>query len=186
VSSSKPGNKPYTGILAEPMPKYTALTTPSDQEVNALIEAKMKALLTHYGIEAADAYEVGPKMVSAWANLAWCLAREHVPGFRAPPRGRGAPAKRKGDDVTLVLHVELLRRREGLKDRPAIKRIAAQKLVEGTEETLRKRYNNVKKHFAPMTTMFDNMAAAKGNDALVCILEESLFGDEKDIFLSPL
>lgn len=167
------------------MPKFTAFTAPSDQEITALIDAKLKALFTHYEIDSTDAFEGGPKMASAWANLAWHLAREHVPGFIGAPRRRGKPASRKDDDVTLVLHLELLRRRDKLKDRPAIKSIAAQQLVAGKEETLRKRYNNVKKAFAPISAVLDHWAAVLGNEVLVQIMKESLSGDEKETFLSP-
>ncbi|MGH6847958.1 MAG: hypothetical protein ACREC0_11125 [Methylocella sp.] len=178
-------NKPYTGILAQPMPKWTVLTRPTDEEVTALIDAKFKAVFANYEIDPTDAFEAGPKMASAWANLAWHLAREHVPGFRGPPRGRGKPATRKSDDATLVIHVELLKRRDGLSDRKAIKRIAAQNLVSGTEQTLRQRYKRAKKLFESMSRLYDNFAAAKGRDALVRVMEESLSGDEKDTFLSP-
>src|SRR5580704_11533798 len=115
----KSDKKPYAGILAEAMPKYTALTPPADGEVEALIDAKMKALFAHYRLDPTEAFEVGPKMAAAWANLAWHLARQHVPGFVGAPRGRGKPATRKHDDVTIVMHVELLKRRDGLSERKA-------------------------------------------------------------------
>jgi hypothetical protein len=174
--------KSYLGILAEPMPM---LTWSTDEEVQALIDAKMAALFAHYGIEAADAFESGPKMAATWANLAWHLAREHVPGFKGAPRKRGKPATRKSDDVTLAMHVELLKRRDGLSERKAIKQIAAQKLVSGTEDTLRQRYKRSKKKFAPMARLYDNFAAMKGRDTLVQIMEGSLSGDDKDTVLSP-
>ncbi len=163
----------------------TALTGPTDQELDALIEAEMKALLAHYEIDPADAYEVGPKMAYAWANLAWHLAQDHVPGFKGPPRKRGKPAARKSDDVTLVMHVEWLKRRNRLSDRKAIKMIAAQNVVSGTEQTLLQRYKRAKKAFEPMSRLYDTFAAAKGNDVLVRVMEESLTGDDKDTFLSP-
>ena len=191
-SEPKSNKKPYAGVLAEPMPQWTILTRPSDEEVGALINGKLKALFVHYEIDSAGAFEGGPKMASAWANLAcawanlaWHLAREHVPGFSGPPRKRGKPATRKSDDVTLVMYVELLKRRDKLKDRPAIKSIAAQQLVAGKEETLRKRYNNVKKAFAPISAVLDRWAAVWGNEVLVQIMEKSLSGDEKETFLSP-
>jgi hypothetical protein len=108
---------PYTGILAEPMPKHTVLTGPTDEELNALIDQKMRALLVHYEIDPSDAFGPGPKMAAAWAQLAWRLAREHVPGFGAEPRRRGKPPTRKFDDTDLVLHVELRKRRDALSDR---------------------------------------------------------------------
>lgn len=184
IWQSNRGTKPYTGILLEPMSKWTALTAPTDEELDALIDAKMKALFTHYGIDPAEAFEAGPKTAAAWANLAWHLAREHVPGFSGPPRKRGKPATRKDDDVTLILHVQLLTRREGLSERQAINKIAAQDLVSGTEEALRQRYKRTKKQFIPVFLLFDKFAAAKGHDVLLRTLEESLSGDDKDTFLS--
>ena len=169
----KSDKKPYAGILAEPMPKYTALTRPADSEIDALIDAKMRALFAHYGLDSTDAYEVGPKMAAAWANLAWHLARQHVPGFIGAPRGRGRPATRKQDDVTIVLHVELLKRRDGLSERKAIKRIADDNLVRGTEEALLKRYKNAKTTFAPMARIFDNLVAVVGHDVFVQTMEQS-------------
>ena len=181
----KSEKRPYAGILAEPMPKYTALTPPADGEIDALIDAKMKALFAHYGLDSTDAFGGGPKMATAWANLAWHLARQHVPGFIGAPRGRGRPDTRKQDDVTIVMHVELLKRRDGLSERKAIKRIADDNLVRGTEAALLKRYKNAKTTFAPMARMFDNMVAALGHDVFVQTMEESLSGDGKDTFLSP-
>jgi hypothetical protein len=186
MASRKSDKKPYTGILAEPMPKFTILTRPTDEELAVLIDTKFKALFDHYEIESADAFEGGPRMASAWANLAWHLARDHVPGFIGAPRGRGKPATRRADDVSLVMHVELLKRRDGLSERKAVKSIAERNLVSGSEEALLKRYKNAKPVFAPMVAMFDSLAAAaKGNDVFVRVMEESLFGDDKDTFLSP-
>ena len=181
----KSDKKLYAGILAEPMPKYTALTPPADGEIDALIDAKMKALFAHYGLDSTDAFEGGPKMAAAWANLAWHLARQHVPGFVGAPRGRGKPATGKQDDVTIVMQVELLKRRDGLSERKAIRRIADENVVRGTEAALLKRYKNAKTTFAPMARMFDNMVAALGHDVFVQIMEESFSGDGKDTFLSP-
>jgi hypothetical protein len=176
---SDQGKKPYTEILGEPMPKWTALTQPTEKEIDELIDEKFKAVFAHYEIDPADAFGFGPKKASAWANLAWHLAREHVPGFRGAPRKRGKPALRKEDDVFLVMHVELLRRRDGLSDRKAIEKIAAGNLVSGTEDTVRKRYTRAKEKFRPMATMFDNVAAGIGEEAFLRALEDALSGGTK-------
>jgi hypothetical protein len=181
-----PGREPYTGILAEPIPKWTALTRPSDIKIREVIDEKLKALFAHYGLDSSAAFDPGrPEMGSAWANLAWYLAREHVPGFKAAPRKRGKPAIRKPDDVTLFMHVELLRRRDGLSDRKAIQKIAEQSLVSGTESSLLQRYKRAKPLFRPMSSMFDNAAVAIGQGGLVGSLEDALFGDKKETILSP-
>jgi hypothetical protein len=180
-----PGEKSYSGILAEPMPKWGALTRPSDKEVEELIDEKFKALFVHFNLDPADAYEIGPKQASAWANLAWHLARQHLPGFKNAPRTRGRPAERKHDDISLFMHVELLRRRCGLSDRKAIQQIAAQNLVAGAEDALRKRYTNLKRPFRPIAEMFDRAASAIGSEAMVSSLEDALFGDEKEIISPP-
>jgi hypothetical protein len=189
ASMKKPPNKkekkPYSGILAQPMPQWTILTPPMEGELAALIDKKFTALFAHYEIDATGAFEGGPTMASAWANLAFHLAREHVPGFRGLPRKRGKPAARKPDDVTLVMHVELLTRRNRLSERKAIKEIAAQKIVLGNEAALLQRYKRAKQSFLPISRGFDNLAARIGHDALVSMLEESLYGDNKEIFLSP-
>jgi hypothetical protein len=83
------------------------------------------------------------------------------------------------------MHVELLKRRDRFSERKAIKEIAAQNLVSGNEETLLQRYKRAKKDFLPMSRGFDNLAARIGPEAFVSVLEESLSGDDKDIFLSP-
>jgi hypothetical protein len=175
----------YSGILAETMPKWTALTQPSDNEIDELIDKKWKALFAHYGLDPTDAFEFGPKKASAWANLAWHLARQHVPGFRGAPRKRGKPATRKPDDVSLFMHVELLKRRDVLSDRKAIQRIASQNLVSGSESALLQRYKRAKKLFRPMSEMFDHAAAGIGKGDLVCLLEDALFVDKKETILSP-
>lgn len=139
----------YSGILAEPMPKWGALTQPPENEVDELIDEKWKALFAHYGLDPTDAFELGPKKASAWANLAWHLARQHVPGFRHAPRKRGKPAERKSDDVTLFMHVELLKRRDRLSEHKAIQIIASQNIVSGSEGTLLQRYKRAKKPVPP-------------------------------------
>jgi len=185
AQADKLSKKPYADILAQPMPKWTVLTGPTDEEYQALIDEKFKALFAHYEIDSEGAFDGGPNMASAWANLAFRLAREHVPGFRGPPRLRGRPAERKFDDVTLVLRVELLTRRHGMSVIKAIGEITAQNLVAGTEMALLQRYKRAKDSFVPLSRMFDRVAEAKGHDVLVRILEESMSGDDKDIFLSP-
>lgn len=67
------------------MPKWTALTQPTDKEIDELIDEKFKALFAYYEIDPADAFGFGPEKASSWANLAWHLARDHVPGFRRAP-----------------------------------------------------------------------------------------------------
>jgi hypothetical protein len=180
-----PDKKPYTGILAQPIPRWTVLTTPTDEELRDLIDAKMKALFVHYGLNSTEAFQPGPNLAAAWANLAWHLAREHVPGFRGPPRKRGKPATRKDDDILLVMNIELLKRRDKVSDRKAVTQIAARNILLGTEPTLLQRYKRAKKQFEPMSRLFDNIAAAKGREALVLILEDALSGDNKDTILSP-
>jgi hypothetical protein len=175
--------KPYTGILVESMPKWTVLTRPSDNEISELLDEKWEALFAHYGLDASAAFDPGrPEMGSAWANLAWHLARQHVPGFKGAPRKRGRPPARKRDDVTLFMHVEFLRRRDGLSDRKAIQKIAAGNVVSGTETTLLQRYKRAKPLFKPMSSILDNIAVAIGQDGLVDSLEAALFEDEKKQF----
>jgi hypothetical protein len=177
--------EPYAGILAEPMPKRTALSGTTDEEVGELLDAKIKALFEHFGLDASHAFNSGPHMACAWADLAFKLARRHVPGFQGAPARRGAPAKRKSDDVTLVMHVELLKRRDGLSERKAIAEIVAKDLVSGSEAALRKRYQNAKNSFAPMSAMFDNAASAIGKDRFLSCLGEALSGEGKESFWSP-
>jgi len=83
------------------------------------------------------------------------------------------------------MHVELLRRRDGLSDRKAIQKIAGQNLVSGTESALLQRYKRAKTQFRLMSAMFDNMAAVIDQDGLVRSLEDGLFGDKKQTILSP-
>jgi hypothetical protein len=180
-----PKEKAYSGILAEPMPKWTVFTQPTASEIDELIDEKWRALFIHYRLDPTDAFEFGPKKASAWANLAWHLARQHVPGFRHPPRKRGRPAIRKPDDVALFMHVELLKRRDVLSDHQAIQKIANQNLVSGSEGALLQRYKRAKKLFRPMSEMFDNVVIAIGKDGLVWSLEEALFRDKKETILSP-
>jgi hypothetical protein len=191
IGALKPGmktsriEKAYSGILAEPIPKWTALTQPTEEKIAKIIDKKWKALFVHYGIDLSAAFEPGrPEMASAWANLAWHLARDHVPGFRGAPRTRGKPAIRKPDDVTLFMHVEFLRRRDGLSDRKAIQKIAGQNLVSGTESALLQRYKRAKPQFGPIFAMFDNLAAAIGQEGFVRVLEDALYGDKKETILS--
>jgi hypothetical protein len=167
--------KAYEGILARPIPEWSALTAPTDEELRKLHDDKMKALFAHYELDPTDAFQFDPvKTAIAWSNLAWHLARDHVPGFSKPPRKRGKPATLTGENITLAMHVELLKRRDKLSDRKAIEAVATQKLVSGSEQALLQRYKRTKKLFAPMVVLFDNVAAAKGSDAFVSIMEDVL------------
>ena len=178
--------KPYEGLLATPMPRRTALSGPTEEEFEALLDTKLKALFAHFELDPAEAFEAGPKMASAWANLAYKLACQHVDGFKGAPARRGAPATRKQDDVVLVMHIELLKRRNGLSDRAAIRTIVEQKLVSGTFETLRKRYQNAKRVFEPISAMFDRMTFSIGKDRFLSALERALSGEEKNHFVPML
>lgn len=169
-----PKAKTYKGLLAEPMPQWTLLTRPSDDEVSALIDEKWKALFAHYELDPTEAFRFGPGKAAAWANLAWHLAREHVPGFGEPPRKRGKPPIHKEDDATVALHIELFRRRDKLSDRKAIEKIVAKKVVPGSVEAILGRYKRKKKLFAPLGVLFDNVAASLGSDAMVKLMEEVL------------
>jgi hypothetical protein len=148
----------YSGILADPLPKWTTLTRPSDEEIRTLLDAKMKALLVHYDIDPEDAYKLDYKMASVWANLSWRLAREHVPGFSEPKQTQGRPATRKTSDITLVMHVELLKKRDKLSERTAIEQIVSQNIVSGTVASLRRRYYRAKEKFRPNVSHVDNIA----------------------------
>ena len=174
TESRKPNEKPYTGILAKPLPKWTVLTRPTDEELDGLIDAKLKALFAHFGIESGAAFSGGPNMATPWADLAFRLACQHVPGFRREPRQRGTPARRQSDDVTLMMNVELLRRRDGCTERKAIRAIVDEALLSGTEEALRKRFYRAKVKFAALSLFLDRIAAATGNDSLVSILQDEL------------
>lgn len=185
VGARKNIGKPYKGILAEPMPQWTVLTRPSDEEIDTLMNEKLRALFVHFEVGSTDMFEGGPKMVSAWANLVWYMAREHVPGFQRALRKRGRPPTGQSDDVALNMHVELLKRRDGLSERKAIKTIACHNLVGGTEQSLLQRYKRAKKHFELLSQVFDNATAAIGREAFVQAMEEALSGDNKETFLSP-
>jgi hypothetical protein len=178
-------DKPYTGMLAQPMAKWSIFDRPTNEEIDALIEEKFKALFEHFGIDQTEAFRFGPKKASAWANLAFSLAHRHVPGFRGPPRERGRPPERKLDDSTLFLHVELLKRREGLSKSKAIKVIANQGVVEGTQSALDKRYKRAKPQFEGLHDFLDIIEAHFGKHKFVKMMELSLARGKKDSILSP-
>jgi hypothetical protein len=173
-----PKKKEYKGILAEPMRQWTLLTAPSDDELSALIDEKWKALFAHFDIDSSEAFGFGPGKAAAWANLAWHLAREHVPGFAKPPRKRGKPPIHKDDDVTVALHIELFRRRDKLSDRRAIEKIVAEDVVPGSVEAILGRYKRKKKLFASVSRLFDNVAVSLGPDTVVELIQEALTEEE--------
>lgn len=168
----------YGGILAEPMPQWTLLTQPPEEEVRALLEKKMRALFAHYGIDPDGD-------LTAWAKLATNLANAHVPGFQPPPRRQGAPARRQQDDITMFMWAELLMRRDGINQTQAIRQLAHDQRVQGTEETLKKRYERSKKAFQPMKNIFDWTATQIGQDRVIQELQASLLGDENEMIHSP-
>jgi hypothetical protein len=52
--SNADARKKYTGILAEPIRKWTALTAPTDDELRKLLDDKVKALFLHYEMDSTD------------------------------------------------------------------------------------------------------------------------------------
>jgi hypothetical protein len=164
----------YTGTLAEPLPQWTALTQPPPEEVGASIDAKMKALLEHYQINPRDAFEAGPRQVAAWANLAFALAREHVPGLQGAPNKQGRPKKRQEDDLTLFLWVELLKRRDGLSQTAAVRRVAKEGWVDGKAETLKKRYEHLSAPYLVCARVIDRIIEGIGAERTFLMMQEAL------------
>ncbi|MDI4231425.1 hypothetical protein OZ411_01175 [Bradyrhizobium sp. Arg237L] len=67
--------KIYKGALAEPIPEWTVLTEPTDDELCKLHDEKMRAPFVHYKLDPTDAFEFDPvKTAIAWSKLAWHLA----------------------------------------------------------------------------------------------------------------
>ena len=112
--------KPYSGLLAEPIPKWTTLSRPSDEEVDALLEAKGR----HYLLISISILLKRLRAAPSWQfhgqssplNSPGSLCR----ASRRAPVGPGRPAKRKFDVVMLFMYVGLLKRRDGLSVRGAI------------------------------------------------------------------
>ena len=99
----------YYGPLADPIKPPTL--------IGGALWPETKA---HYAVEMAtrtlllfEHFKIDPKSENAWRDLALSLAKQHVPGFMPPPAEQGRPRQRDNDDTTLVLFVELLKRREG-------------------------------------------------------------------------
>jgi|SRR5262249_15002102 len=155
--------KEYAGLLAHPMFPLHALSTDSDRCVWVMRRALKTALLFKH-------FDINPNGEDAWQNLAIALAERHVPGFNPPPNKQGRPRERTNDDLTLLLLVELLKRRDGASDRAAIKKIATCKIMNGTFDTLRARYQRAKrdKH---LRVLLKTIVAVGSNERLVKALE---------------
>ena len=143
--------KPYTGILAEHLPNWTAVTMPTDQELNGIFDERMGALFQHYGVD--------PMTPDGWAKLALVLAQAHVPAFQKAPRGRGRPKDRK-DDVELFAEFRRLIRAQHSVDRAA-QLIEKQDRFSGKWRTLKDRYNTMlrDKHWGVLA---DHLILAEG------------------------
>lgn len=187
--------KEYGGILAEPLPRR-GIDGPSGNEYDALHDAKIVALFKHFGIipvpgvcagkgsSITDSWRRLHAESTAWMELALRLAHQHVPGFRtppSPPRKPGRPRERDQDDITLLLVVELLKRRDHLSIKAATKKIADAEIIKGAPETLRFRYNNrtvINSHgensLVPALELFQQLALRIGEDAFIKCLEDAL------------
>jgi hypothetical protein len=160
--------KEYEGLLAEPMYRPTLLTAEDDSDrwFNQRA-AKTDLLFQHFGIDpAAD---------NSWHYLAIALAERHVPGFGPPPPKRGHPMD-YDFAITLWMRVELLRRRDGLKVRAAVEKIAASKTYDKNVEALRTRYREAVKHqhLKPMFELLNRIADRIGPRAYIESLEAGL------------
>jgi hypothetical protein len=118
--------KEYAGLLAQPMFPLHALSTDSDRRVWVMKRALKTALLFRH-------FDTNPNGKDAWQNLAIALAERHVPGFNPPRNKQGRPRERANDDLTLLLLVELLKRRDGVSDRAAIKRRVPKRIAKASE-----------------------------------------------------
>lgn len=157
----KKGNVPedYPSILKAPFPRSTLLNPLSDEDVERLIDERMKTLLDYYGLDREAAFDpTSGQHSTEWANLALALAREFVPGFQGEPAGRGRPATLNSDITTLVLTVLLYRYRDGVSERAAIEKIAGEGQFGTTNPAaLRKRLADRKAVYAPLMNLLRSL-----------------------------
>jgi hypothetical protein len=158
--------KEYAGLLAQPMFPLHALSTATDESFWVMKRVFKTVLLFQH-------FDIDPNGRDAWQNLAIALAERHVPGFKPPPQKQGRPRERVNDDITLFLLIELLKRRDGVSDRAAIKKIAARKILNGAFETLRTRYQRAKrdKHLG---VLLKTIGGSVSNEQLVDALESGV------------
>ena len=164
-------NDDYRGLLADPMRPLGMLSSP-EEEGNWVLDQCVKTILLfqHFGID--------PNAEDAWQKLAIGLARKHVPGFRPPRKTQGRPRERAQDAITLVMLVELLKRRDRLPVSSALQRIAEVGAIPGAYETLRtmhreasKRGAKQHKNLLPLVELLDRVAESIGDDRLIDSLD---------------
>ena len=152
----------YTGPLSEPEYPPTLLT--ADAERTGWAErqaAKTLLLFQHFGI--------APDSENAWQHLALALAARHVPGLGLPPKPRGHPMD-YDFAITLLMRVELLKRRDHLTVRAAIERLAVTDPYKAmTAEALRTRYREGVKnrHLKTLFQVFNRMAEKIGEQEFI-------------------
>jgi hypothetical protein len=167
-SKTKPSDLSYTGPLAEPMCRPTWLDSPETKDAWAIERSnKMLLLFKHFG--------VNPLAENAWRDLAMALAERHVPGFGSP-RKRGRPREHQEEDMTLVLLVELLRRRDRVGVKAAIRKIADARIFNRTDETLLANHKKAAKEQAALLQFFERVAEGLGQPIFVQCLEDAVGG----------
>ena len=130
--------------------------------------SKLMLLLEHFRID--------PASESCWLQLALALAEKHVPGFQPPPTQQGRPKERAEYGTTLVLLVGLLRTRDRLSVRAAIRKIAAAGCISGSEEKLRDLYKRAARRTytndaTVVITIIDGFTKEYGPDFVAPTLE---------------
>jgi hypothetical protein len=169
-TKSVPNSEGYSGALAEPMYPPRLLMSPEKLAEWPIRRAtKMLLLFDHFGID--------PTGDNAWRDLAGALAARHVPGFRPPPEKPGRPMERLDDDVTLVLMVDLLKRRDRKSVRGAIRVVVEKNAIAGTVPTLLDRYKKaVKKPALALIIGLIGRVAEKHGEAVVVEILEATIG----------
>jgi hypothetical protein len=157
----KPEFPEYAGLLAEPMPTPTLLSSEAEQEEwTRVLTEKMHFLMRHFDVDPADPY--------AYVTVALKLARRHVPGFS--PRRRAGRPRARNDDVLILSLVTMIIMQKGVSESEACRIVEKARVTRKKAETLRKRYRALR----PVTGLLRRVADQIGEEKTIAILAKTV------------
>jgi len=143
----------YTGVLAD-RPTISVLGAADERKLAEYTQACLnrdEALFAEFGID--------PQSDGAWKELAFALAESHVPAYGAMKRGR--PNKNSGENISILLRWQEIKRTSGCSDADAIRVIAQERNL--PVSTVRDRIKEIKRSDPNMIVEFlDTLEATIG------------------------
>lgn len=161
----------YKGILAEPRPQISILTSLDENQIaehTTACMARDDALFAKYSIDRADG--------DSWQQLAFALAEEHVPAYKIKKRGK--PPRNLDENVSILIRWEATKRTKNCSDAEAGRMVANELGMD--ERTVAERIKKFKRsEIKAIIEFIKNVEMAIGTEKMAGILTSKDGSDER-------